>query len=45
MLRLFSAPLAEFLKLDFFNNEFFVFTGPVIDALAVSAGEFYKSIL
>jgi hypothetical protein len=45
VLRLLSAPFAEFFELDFFSNEFLVFAGPVIYALAGSAGEFYKSIL
>jgi hypothetical protein len=45
MLGLLSAPFAILFKLDFFGDEFLVFTGPVIYALASSAGEFYKSIL
>ena len=45
MLGLFSAPFAEFFKLDFLGDKLFVFTGPVIDALADRAGKFYKSIL
>jgi len=45
MLGLFAAPFAEFFKLDFFSNEFFVLAGPVIYALAGSASKFYKSIL
>ena len=45
MLGLFTAPFAEFFKLDFFSDEFFIFTGPVIYVLAGFAGKFYKSIL
>jgi hypothetical protein len=45
VLGLLSAPFAIFFQLNFFGNEFFVFAGPVIYALAGSAGEFYKSIL
>jgi len=45
MFSLFSAPFTIFLELDFFCNEFFVLAGPVINALANTAGELYKSIL
>jgi len=45
MLGLFFTPFTIFFKLNLFSNEFFVFTGPVIYALAGRAGEFYKSIL
>jgi hypothetical protein len=45
MLRLLSAPFAEFFELDFFSNEFLVLAGPVVYMLTGSAGEFYKSIL
>jgi hypothetical protein len=39
------APLAEFIELELFSDEFFVLAGPVVDPLASSAGKFYKSIL
>jgi len=45
MFGLFATPLAVFLKLDFFSDEFLVFAGPVIYAFAGSASKFYKSIL
>jgi len=45
MLSLFATPFAEFFKLDFFNNEFLVFAGPVICTFAVRTSKFYKSIL
>jgi len=45
MLGLFAAPFAILFELNLFSDEFLVFAGPVIDALAISAGEFYKSIL
>jgi hypothetical protein len=45
MLGLFFAPFAEFIKLNFFGNNFLVFAGPIIYAFTVSAGKFYKSIL
>ena len=45
MFCLFTAPLAIFFELDFFRNKLFVFAGPVIDAFADAAGEFYKSVL
>lgn len=45
MLGLFSTPVTVFFQLDFFSDEFLVFTGPVIYAFASPAGKFYKSIL
>ncbi len=39
------APLAVFVELDLFCDEFFVLTGPVIYALTGSASKFYKAIL
>jgi len=39
------APFAVFFELDFFDNEFLIFAGPVIYAFASPAGKFYKSIL
>ena len=45
MLGVFTAPFAVFLKLDFLGDKLLVLTGPVIDALASRAGEFYKAIL
>jgi len=45
MLGLFLAPFAEFIELDFLDNEFLVFARPVIDTFASPTGEFYKSIL
>jgi len=38
MLRLLAAPFAEFVELDFFSDEFLVLAGPVVDALANTAG-------
>jgi len=40
VLGLLAAPFAEFFKLYFLGNEFFVLAGPVIDAFAGSAGQF-----
>jgi hypothetical protein len=45
VLSLLFAPFAIFFKLNLFSDEFLVFAGPVIYALAGSAGKFYKSIL
>lgn len=45
MLCLLFTPLTILQKLEFFSNEFFVFTGPVVYAFAGLAGELYKSIL
>ena len=45
MLGLLAAPFAILFELDLFGDEFLVLAGPVIDALAGTAGEFYKSIL
>jgi len=45
MLRLFAAPFAEFIELDFFGDQFFVLAGPVIYTFADTTGKFYKSIL
>jgi hypothetical protein len=45
MLGLFLAPFAEFVELNFLGDNLLVLAGPVIYALAGSAGEFYKSIL
>jgi len=45
MLGSLSAPFAEFIELDFFDNKFFVLAGPVIYALASTADKFYKSFL
>jgi len=39
------APLAILIELNLFSDEFLVFTGPVIYALAGTAGKLYKSIL
>lgn len=39
------APLAELIKLDLAGDELFVFIGPVVDALAFLALEFYKAVL
>ena len=41
----FLTPLAKFLKLYLANNKFFVFTCPIIDALARLTDEFYEIIL
>jgi len=40
--RMFSAPLTIFLQFDFALNLFFVFAGPVIQAFAFCALEFYE---
>jgi hypothetical protein len=45
MLGLLAAPFAILFELNLFSDEFLVFTGPVIYALADCAGKFYKSIL
>ena len=45
MLSLLLAPLAEFVKLNLFSDEFLVLAGPVIYAFASPTAEFYKSIL
>ncbi len=45
VLGLLFAPFAELIKLYLFSDEFLVLAGPVIDALAGSTTEFYKSIL
>jgi len=42
---LLTAPFTELFKFKLFRDSFFVFGGPVIHALTVSAGKFYKSIL
>lgn len=39
------APLAILFELDFALNQFFVFGAPIIDALALLAGEFYQTVL
>jgi hypothetical protein len=39
------APLAVLQKLDLFLDELLIFAGPIVYALAVSAGELYKSVL
>ncbi len=39
------APLTILVKLYLFSDEFLVFAGPVIYALAVATRQFYKSIL
>ena len=38
-------PFTMFFKLNFAFNELFVFAGPVVNALALTAGQFYKIIL
>ena len=38
-------PFAPLLKLDLAGNKLLVLATPVVDALALGAGEFYKSIL
>jgi len=45
VLGIFLAPLAEFVELNLFSDEFFVFARPVIYVLTGSAGKFYKAIL
>jgi hypothetical protein len=45
MLGLLLAPLAEFVELNLFSDEFLVLAGPVIYSLASPTAEFYKSIL
>ena len=45
MLGLFLAPFAKFVELDLFCDEFLVLAGPVVDALAGTAGKLYKSVL
>jgi len=45
MLGLLATPFAILFELNLFSDEFLVFTGPVIYALADRAGKFYKSIL
>jgi len=45
VLGVFTAPLTVLFKFKFFNHQFLVFAGPVVYALAGSAGKFYKSIL
>ena len=45
MLRLLFAPFAPFLELDFALNFFAVLFTPIVNTLAVSAGQFYKVIL
>ena len=40
-----SAPFAELLEFDFALDKFAVFAGPVIDASAFGASEFYELIL
>ena len=39
------APLAVLFELDFALNKLFVFGAPIVDALALLAGEFYQTIL
>jgi hypothetical protein len=43
--RLLSAPLTVFFKLDLTHDKFFILVAPVVDALAVVAGEFYEAVL
>ncbi len=45
MLDLFLAPSAVLLKFDFLGNQLLVLGRPIVDPLAGTAGEFYKSIL
>lgn len=45
VLGLLLTPLAEFYELDFLGHGLLVLAGPVVDALAGTAGEFYKPIL
>ena len=45
MNKVFSAPFAILFKVDFAFDLFLVFCTPIIDALAGSAGEFYKVFL
>jgi hypothetical protein len=40
VLDLLAAPFAEFFQFYFLGDQFFVFPGPVINALAGSAGQF-----
>lgn len=40
-----TAPFTVLFEFKFFDYQFLVFTGPVVYALAGSAGKFYKSIL
>jgi len=42
---LFTTPFAKLLKFNLFRDCFFVFGGPIINALTGSAGKFYKPIL
>ena len=42
---LFPAPFAKLFDLDFALHELFIFTAPVVDALAFRAGEFNEKIL
>jgi hypothetical protein len=42
---LLAAPLAPLLKLDFTLNELFVFGRPIVDTLAVLAGEADETVL
>ena len=39
------APFAEFVEFDLLSDKFLVLAGPVVDTLAGTAGELYKSIL
>ena len=40
-----AAPFAVLFELDFAFNELLVFAGPVVNALALSTGQFYESVL
>ena len=39
------APLAPLFELYFTLNKLLILAGPIVDALALGAGEFYESIL
>jgi hypothetical protein len=45
VLRLQTAPVAVFFKLDFALDKFLVLVAPVVDALAFVAGKFYEAVL
>jgi hypothetical protein len=45
MLGLFAAPFAVLIELNFLGDKLFVLAGPVIYPFAISASQFYKSIL
>ena len=45
MRSLFLTPSAILLKLNLSSDEFFVLAGPIVDALTLGTGEFYKAVL